>query len=246
MPPSSIALVLCVATSLILGAPVIASNITSWHPSHISPGVGDVTGRRASTTSGFHHFNAYRASRARFFSQEAFPNCVIRACSIQGLGDFFPEKKATQRWRKHVGATTGTAVGVSSFVGTKRASAYDENLILRKKVHSAYLHPLHVTTFTEASRKSPLVYSASGSEDTRPSFDSSSSLRYFAYGANMSPAILTQKRGVRPRVSVPAEAVSVLDTQLANRTTNTSGSCRTSHQESGAGVCLCFSHRSGT
>lgn len=243
MLPSAIVWVLYVASAIILGAPITASN-SCWQLSHISPRVGNVRGQRASTSE-FHHFNTYRPSRASFFSQEAFPSCETPPCAIHDVGHFLSGKLTSQYRRKSVGTTTNTAVGVTLFVGTTRASVHDKKLVLPRKVQSPYLDPFHVTPPIQISGKSPSVCSASNAEDKTPFFDSSSSVLYFAYGANMSPAILTQKRGVRPRVSLPAEAVSVLDWQLPNGSMTASGSCRTLHRESDAGVCLCFSHRSG-
>lgn len=51
-------------------------------------------------------------------------------------------------------------------------------------------------------------------------------LLYFAFGANMNPSILTNKRGVKPLRSFPAEA-----------TTFATGGA--------GGLCMCFCHRAG-
>lgn len=60
---------------------------------------------------------------------------------------------------------------------------------------------------------------------------------YFAFGANMCPSILTTKRGVHPRASLPVEAIRFA-TSSGPEATSTSG-----YEEEK--LCLCFCHRAG-
>ena len=60
-------------------------------------------------------------------------------------------------------------------------------------------------------------------------------LLYFAFGANMDPSILTNKRGVEPFRSFPAEAMAFTNTS--------SGRAGTDAPE---GLCMCFCHRAGS
>lgn len=65
---------------------------------------------------------------------------------------------------------------------------------------------------------------------------SDSLLLYFAFGANMSPSVFTNKRGVKPLRSFPAEATAFATTKFS------SGKYETGAAE---GLCMCFCHRAG-
>ena len=74
---------------------------------------------------------------------------------------------------------------------------------------------------------------------------------YFAYGANMSPSVLTKKRGVKPFASWPAEAVAFggapLKGGFSTRTVGSTGGGmeRATSRGRQSGLCLCFCHRAG-
>lgn len=76
-------------------------------------------------------------------------------------------------------------------------------------------------------------------------------LLYFAFGANMCPSVLINKRGVKPFASLPAEAVKfATDTRNSG---NVMGdgvrgdwSSYESRMEAKRGICTCFCHRAGT
>lgn len=63
---------------------------------------------------------------------------------------------------------------------------------------------------------------------------SDSLLLYFAFGANMSPSVLTNKRGVKPLRSFHAEATAFATTSSAKYGTGAA-----------EGLCMCFCHRAG-
>lgn len=85
----------------------------------------------------------------------------------------------------------------------------------------------------------PLAPSTNGRRDSSPP-----TIFYFAYGANMSPAILTAKRGVRPLASVPVEAVS-LNRQDVEKKTSAGQPQSLAPSRVDNGICLSFCHRSG-
>lgn len=64
---------------------------------------------------------------------------------------------------------------------------------------------------------------------------------YFAYGANMSPSILTRKRRVKPTASSPAEVVAFVNHNAATPAPPLSSR----EEHGGGGVSLCFCHRTG-
>lgn len=71
---------------------------------------------------------------------------------------------------------------------------------------------------------------------------------YFAYGANMSPAVLTGKRGVKPLASLPAEAVAfgAAEPNDDPGASVTGPFDRGTAAETGqGGICTCFCHRAG-
>ena len=67
---------------------------------------------------------------------------------------------------------------------------------------------------------------------------------YFAFGANMSPAVLTVKRGVTPVASVPAQALAFA-TEQRKQHGGKLEAIPAEHEDGERRVCLSFSHRAG-
>lgn len=77
--------------------------------------------------------------------------------------------------------------------------------------------------------------------------DASQVILYFAFGANMSPSVLTGKRGVTPVASVPAQALAFA-TEPEQRKQYGGGKTEASPAEDEGRerrLCLSFSHRAG-
>lgn len=73
---------------------------------------------------------------------------------------------------------------------------------------------------------------------------SPTSVLYFAYGANMSPSVLTNKRNVKPLVSLPAQAVR-FSTAGGEEEDAPQGSGSSGREREVGEICLSFSHRAG-
>lgn len=78
--------------------------------------------------------------------------------------------------------------------------------------------------------------------------DQDTILLYFAFGANMCPSVFTSKRGVKPLISLPAEALRF--TSSARKKWDgiddrVSGEGSTDDRSRQAEICVCFCHRAG-
>ena len=67
---------------------------------------------------------------------------------------------------------------------------------------------------------------------------------YFAFGANMSPSVLTGKRGVTPIASAPAQALAFA-TEQRNQNSGRIEASFAGDEGDERRVCLAFSHRAG-
>lgn len=114
-----------------------------------------------------------------------------------------------------------------------------------------------VAAATAAEAAPPLP--ATAVKSTAPSFlaavikaredrdDAAQVILYFAFGANMSPSVLTGKRGVTPVASAPAQALAFA-TEPEQRQQYGGGNIKASPAEDEGRerrICLSFSHRAG-
>lgn len=246
---NGLSVVCWLASATVLGAPVAVSEYVGF----LSAGTVDVFRDRTHAAMGFRPtrtlhtqplpFAGMKSSSAPTPQPVQRMRCLRDTCPNfhprTGLVDrsskgILPRRRLRCCWTEH-DSVTSEATSRAASTRNNRDSTQHAEYWLQRQTRSGHPDTHHRD---KTMGEGPLACSANGGRDASPS-----SVLYFAYGANMSPAILTTKRGVRPLASVPAEAVSLNGQDIETETL--AGQPGSLAPRVDDGVFLCFCHRSG-